>query len=367
MLRHLGPGPDHDDSADPADDPLPAGSVRGRPGSIVVTGGAGYIGSHVALALLGAGWPVVILDDLSTGRLRPMHDLCQVVIGDVGDRGLVRAVLEAHDVIGVVHMAGSIVVPESVRRPLGYYGNNTIASHSLIRACVEHGIGAFVFSSTAAVYGQVEVSPVPEDAPTRPASPYGASKLMVEQMLRDAGHACDLPYAVLRYFNVAGADPLFRCGQNPGGSTHLLKVACEVALGERPALPVYGTDWPTRDGTCVRDFIHVSDLAAAHALALDYLLAGGRSTTLNCGYGRGYSVREVVAAVGRVAGRPLPTADSPRRPGDAGDVVAANERLRATLGWEPRHAEIDTVVRHALAWERLLRQERAREAARQAA
>jgi UDP-glucose 4-epimerase len=372
LLRDPSPGGGAAAGADPAEAgrlPVPVRGRPARPGSILVTGGAGYIGSHVVLALLAAGWPVVVLDNLTTGGLRGLHGQCTVAIGEAGDRGLVRRLLTEHDVAGVVHLAGSIVVPDSVRRPLGYYANNTLVSHSLIQACVEHGFGAFVFSSTAAVYGAVGRSPVDEEAPARPCSPFGTSKLMVEQMLRDAGEAYDLPHAILRYFNVGGADPLGRCGQGraggggdgggPGGATHLLKVACEAALGRRPFLPVFGTDWPTRDGTCVRDFVHVSDLASAHAAALDHLFGGGESVTLNCGCGRGHSVREVAAAVGRVSGRTLDLAPAPRRAGDPPEVVACPERMRRTLGWRPRHLDLDTIVGHALAWERFLQHEAA--------
>lgn len=327
--------------------------IPARPGSVLVTGGAGYIGTNVMLALLAAGWPVLVLDDFSTGRRRAVHRLCTVVTGNVADTALVRRLLAVHDVVGVIHLAASIVVPESVRRPLAYYANNTIASHALLEACVEHGVPAFIFSSTAAVYGMPERSPVDETMPPRPLNPYGSSKLMVEQMLADVDRACDLPHVILRYFNVAGADPQLRAGQNARNSTHLIKVACETALGLRPAMTIFGEDYPTPDGTCVRDFVHVSDLAAAHVAALDHLLRGGASITLNCGYGRGYSVREVIAAVERAAGVHVPVKSGPRRAGDSPSIVAAADRIRVTLAWQPRYADLDTIVRHALAWERL--------------
>jgi UDP-glucose 4-epimerase len=323
-----------------------------RPGSVLVTGGAGYIGSHVVLALKSAGWPVVVLDDLRTGRLRPLHRDCALVVGDVGDRALVTSALRRHDVVAVVHLAASIVAPASVRHPLPYYDNNLAASLGLLGACVHHGVAAFVLSSTAAVYGVPPRSPVSEDAPTEPINPYGASKLMVERLLRDVAAAHDMPFLILRYFNVAGADPFGRTGPTETGPAHLLRVATDVAFGLRPEVPIYGTDHPTVDGTCVRDFVHVSDLAEAHRAALDHLLAGGASTVLNCGYGRGFSVRQVIAAVERVSGRPIPTRPAPRRPGDPSEVVADASRIRSVLRWRPRYDDLDLIVAHTLAWRR---------------
>ncbi|MCS7268764.1 MAG: UDP-glucose 4-epimerase GalE [Geminicoccaceae bacterium] len=324
----------------------------GRAGSVLVTGGAGYVGAHVVLALREAGWPVVVLDDLSTGRLLPLHRDCSVVLGGVGDRDLVRETLARYDVQAVVHLAASILVPESVRHPLAYYRNDVAVGLALLEACVAHGVAAFVFSSTAAVYGVPERSPVDEEAPTRPINPYGWSKLMFERVLRDAAAAHDLPFVILRYFNVAGADPELRAGPLPDGPTHLVRVALEAALGLRPFVPVFGVDYPTRDGTCVRDYVHVSDVATAHRLALDYLLGGGAGAVLNCGYSRGHTVREVVAAVERVTGRSVPTRVAPRRPGDPPEVVADARRIRDVLGWEPRWTELDAMVAHAFAWMR---------------
>lgn len=325
-----------------------------RAGSVLVTGGAGYIGSHVVLALRAAGWPVVVLDDLSSGRLRPLHRDCALVIGDVGDPAVVSAALRRHDVTAVIHLAASIVAPASVRHPLPYYRNNLAASLALLEACVRHGVAAFVLSSTAAVYGAPTRSPVCEDAPTMPVNPYGWSKLMVERVLADAAAAHDLPFVVLRYFNVAGADPAGRAGPSEAGAAHLIRVALDAALGRRPDVPIYGTDYPTADGTCVRDFVHVSDLAEAHRAALDYLLAGGANVVLNCGYGRGFSVRQVIEAVARVSGRSIATRPAPRRPGDPPEVVADPSRVRALFGWRPRLDDLELMVAHALAWRRRL-------------
>ena len=324
------------------------------PPAVLVTGGAGYIGSHVVLALLDAGYPVVVVDDLSTGRRDAVAPAASFVEGDIGDAALIAETMVRHSVGAVMHFAGSVVVPESVADPLKYYLQNTCKSRGLIQACVEAGVRRFIFSSTAAVYGSVDGGPVPEAAPTLPASPYGASKLMTEWMLRDAAAAHDLAYVALRYFNVAGADPQGRCGQSTPGATHLIKVACEVAAGRRPAMEIFGEDYETPDGTCVRDFIHVTDLAEAHLAALRDLETRGRSLTLNCGYGRGYSVKQVLAAVQRAAASPLEVRSAPRRPGDVAEIVADASRIREELGWQARHDDLDGIVRDALAWERKL-------------
>ena len=320
--------------------------------TVLVTGGAGYIGSHVVATLCGAGWRVVVLDDLSAGRRSALPAEVPLVVGDVGDRALLGQLLRDRPIAAVLHLAGSVQVAESMRRPLAYYRNNTQASMTLIEACVAAEIECLVFSSTAAVYGNPQRVPVDEEAPTRPLSPYGQSKLMTEQILRDAAAAHPLRHAILRYFNVAGADPGGRIGPAAPGATHLLKVACEAALGRRAAVPLYGDDYPTRDGTCVRDFIHVSDLAAAHLSALEHLLARGASCTLNCGYGRGFSVREVLDMVGKVAGRPLAVERAPRRPGDPAEVIAAVGRIRDLLRWQPCHDDLEQIVGDALRFER---------------
>ena len=321
------------------------------PDTILVTGGAGYIGTQVALELADHGHRVVILDDLSHGRLLPVHERFRVVVGDVRDRELLADVLEACRVRAVVHMAASISVPESVRDPLGYYDNNVTGTLRLLEACTAAGVEALVFSSTAAVYGEVRTGPVHEEMPVAPANPYGASKAMAERTILDARAAGGPRYGILRYFNVAGADPRGRCGPTASDAHHLIRVACRTALGLQPSLAVFGTDWPTRDGTGVRDYIHVADLAALHRLLLEHLLAGGEDVLVNCGYGRGFSVREVVAAVERVAGRPLPVVTAPRRPGDVAELVAATDRLRRRFSWRPRWDDLETIVRHALAWE----------------
>jgi UDP-glucose 4-epimerase len=320
-------------------------------GTILVTGGAGYIGSHVALQLRDRGEDVVILDNLSTG-FREAARGAELVVGDVGDAALVGEVLRRHAIRTVMHFAAHTIVPESVRDPLKYYGNNTCATRSLLASCAAAGVEQFVFSSTAAVYGMPESGAADEETPTRPINPYGSSKLMSETMLRDLSAATALRHVILRYFNVAGSDPEGRIGQSTRNATLLIKVACEHAAGKRERLSVFGTDYSTPDGTCIRDYIHVDDLAAAHLKALDYLRDGGASTTLNCGYGHGYSVREVIDSVERVSGRRLTVVDEPRREGDPPMLIARCERLRATLGWAPRHDDLDFIVRTALAWER---------------
>jgi UDP-glucose 4-epimerase len=322
--------------------------------SVLVTGGAGYIGSHMALELLGAGEAVVVLDNLSTGLAWAVPKGATLVVGDVGDQPLVRRVVESHGVTSIIHFAGSIVVPDSVADPLGYYLNNTVKSRALIEVAVKSGIRHFIFSSTAAVYGMTGDTPVAEDAPLAPMSPYGSSKRMTEIMLADTARAHDLRYVALRYFNVAGADPNGRSGQSTPRATHLVKVACETALGKRSRMQVFGTDYPTPDGTCVRDYIHVTDLTRAHMAALRYLRAGGERDIFNCGYGRGFSVLEVIDAVKRAAGRDFEVRMSERRPGDPARVVAASQRIRKVLGWVPEHDTLDTIVRDALSWEERL-------------
>jgi len=323
--------------------------------SVLVTGGAGYIGSHMVLELHGAGEDVVVLDNLSTGFRSAVPDAARFIEGDVGDRALVSRILREHPIDAILHFAGSIIVPESITDPLGYYGNNTCNSRNLLACAVDAGMPHFIFSSTAAVYGEPEYTPIGEDAQLRPISPYGSSKLMTETMLADTARAHPLRYVALRYFNVAGADPEGRTGQSTPRATHLIKVASEAAVGSRPGLDVFGTDYQTPDGTCVRDYIHVTDLVRAHLDALRYLRGGGESTVLNCGYGRGFSVFEVVDAVKRVSGFDFSVRTVDRRPGDPPDLVAGAGRIREVLGWEPRLNDLDTIVGHALAWERHLK------------
>jgi UDP-glucose 4-epimerase len=318
----------------------------------LVTGGAGYIGSHVAWALVDAGWRVVVLDDLSTGRRALVPPAAAFLEGSSGDGSLVRQLLREQRVDSVLHFAGSIVVPESVADPITYYRNNLSGSIELIQACLECEVKRFVFSSTAAVYGEPDRVPIPEDASTRPLNPYGQSKLMVEQVLKDVDRAHKLPHVALRYFNVAGADPEGRSGQAGPKATHLIKVACEVAVGAREGMEIYGTDYDTEDGTCIRDYVHVTDLADAHVMALDHLLKGGPSLTINCGYGHGFSVREVLRMVERVAGRSIPAREAPRRAGDSPRLVAEPGLLKDRLGWRPRHDDLERIVATALAWER---------------
>lgn len=324
--------------------------------AVLVTGGAGYIGSHMVLALLEQGEEVTIIDNLSTGVWWVVPPAVRLVRGDVGDAALLDEVLGdgRHDAI--VHFAGSIVVPDSVADPLAYYLNNTVKSRELIAAAVRHKVANFIFSSTAAVYGMPEHAAVAEDAPLNPISPYGASKLMSERMLADCAAAHGLHYAVLRYFNVAGADAKGRSGQSSPQARHLIKVACEAALGERTFMEVYGQDYPTPDGTCIRDYIHVSDLIDAHAAALAHLRKGGASGIFNCGYGKGHSVAEVIAAVERVSGARISVKPAPRRAGDPAVIVASAEKAKAVLGWKPARDDLDMIVASALAWEEKLRQ-----------
>lgn len=324
---------------------------------VLVTGGAGYIGSHVVHALCDAGWPVVVVDDLSTGKRAAVPEAVPLIEGDIGDRALMDAALARHSPVAVMHFAGSIVVPESVADPLRYYSNNTAASLALISACVAAGVDNFIFSSTAAVYGEPRRSPVAEDDPAQPINPYGSSKLCTEWILRDTSHATPLRYVALRYFNVAGADPEGRTGQSTEKATHLIKVSCQAALGMRPDMQIFGDDYPTFDGTCVRDYIHVSDLAEAHVKALDYLAAGGDSTVLNCGYGHGFSVRQVLETVREVAEGDLGWRIAPRRAGDPPELVSASGRIREVLGWEPRYDDLRFIVETAMDWERRLRDE----------
>ncbi len=322
--------------------------------TILVTGGAGYIGSHMVHALIDAGERVVTLDDLSTGFAWAVAPGALLVTGSSGDQALVTKLIAEHRIRSIIHFAASVVVPESVADPLKYYRNNTANSRNLIECAVKGGVRRFIFSSTAAVYGNPARVPVTEDDPTPPMSPYGSSKLMTETMLRDAGAAHGLDYVILRYFNVAGADPLLRTGQSTRNATHLIKVAVEAALGLREKIEVFGTDYPTRDGTCIRDYIHVSDLIAAHAEALAYLARGGAPATFNCGYGHGFSVLEVIDTVKRVSGVDFRVDYAPRRPGDPAEIVAASHRIRDTLGWKPRFDDLPTIVAHALEWERKL-------------
>ncbi|MFL5059661.1 MAG: UDP-glucose 4-epimerase GalE [Xanthobacteraceae bacterium] len=323
--------------------------------TVLVTGGAGYIGSHMVHELVDRGEQVVVVDNFSTGFRWAVPPDVPLVEAETGDGDLMRSVMERHGVDAIIHFAASVVVPESVSQPLDYYRNNTANSRTLIAAAVAAGVRRFIFSSTAAVYGNPAQVPVPEDAPPAPMSPYGSSKLMTEIMLRDAGEAHDLRYVILRYFNVAGADPMLRTGQSTRGATHLIKVAVETALGVRPRIEVYGTDYPTPDGTCIRDYIHVTDLTRAHIDALRYLRADCASVTLNCGYGHGFSVLEVIETVKKVSGVDFSVQLGPRRPGDPARIVAACERARSLLGWQPQLDDLATIVGHALAWERKLR------------
>ncbi|MAS14923.1 MAG: UDP-glucose 4-epimerase GalE [Nitratireductor sp.] len=319
--------------------------------SVLVTGGAGYIGSHMVWELLDHGEEVVVLDRLSTGFDWAVAGAATLVVGDIADQALVENIIREHDVDSIIHFAGSIIVPESVSDPLGYYLNNTVKSRSLIESAVRCGVRHFIFSSTAAVYGSPKHFPVGEDTELRPESPYGTSKMMTELMLRDCAAAYDFDYTVLRYFNVSGADPDQRTGQSTKGATHLIKVACETATGKRDHMEVFGTDYDTPDGTCVRDYIHVSDLVNAHYLALKRMREGKGSLVANCGYGNGYSVLEVINAVKDVARKDFEVRVSRRRPGDAVAIVAEAERCRRELDWKPRFDDLNTIVEHALNWE----------------
>jgi len=322
--------------------------------TVLVTGGAGYIGSHMVHELVDAGERVVVLDNLSTGHRWAVAKGVPLIVGETGDQPLVTRLIREHGIEAIIHFAASIVVPDSVRDPLSYYRNNTANSRALIECAVNGGVRHFIFSSTAAVYGNPAAIPVTEDAPTVPVSPYGWSKLMTEIMLRDASRAHGLAHVILRYFNVAGADPQGRTGQSTPTATHLIKVASETALGKRAKIDVFGTDYPTPDGTCIRDYIHVSDLVRAHSDALRHLRSGAPSLTLNCGYGHGFSVLEVIETVKRVSAVDFKVETAPRREGDPARIVAASERARTTLGWQPRFDDLSTIVTHALAWERRL-------------
>ena len=327
--------------------------------TVLVTGGAGYIGSHMVLALTDAGEDVVVLDNLSTGYWWAVAPKATLVEGDIGDDGLLDWLMAAHRFDAVVHFAGSIVVPDSVSDPLGYYLNNTVKSRALMAAAVKAKVPRFIFSSTAAVYGNPLTRPVFETETPAPISPYGTSKLMTEWMLRDAHVAHGMQYIALRYFNVAGADPQGRAGQSTPRATHLIKVACQTALGQREHMEVFGTDYDTPDGTCLRDYIHVSDLIAAHADALAYLRKGGASGIFNCGYGKGYSVRDVIKSVERVNGAPITVKLAARRDGDPVAIVAGARRVREVLGWTPKHEDLDFIVGSAMDWERKLMQRNA--------
>jgi UDP-glucose 4-epimerase len=322
---------------------------------VLVTGGAGYIGSHAVLALVDGGWPVAVIDNLTTGFKFAVPDGVPLYEGDIEDGALLARIFKEQKIRAIMHFAGSIIVPESVEDPLKYYHNNTAKSRALIEAAVTAGVRHFIFSSTAATYGIPEISPVTEDSPQVPINPYGWSKLMTEQMLSDTSAAHDLNFCALRYFNVAGADPQARSGQSTAGATHLIKVAVEAALGKRDKVAVFGTDYDTPDGTGVRDYIHVSDLAAAHVLALQALVEQPeRSLKMNCGYGRGFSVLEVLDAVDRVTNLKLNREMQPRRAGDPGSLVSDPSRIRSTLPWQPKHADLDEIISHALQWERKL-------------
>jgi len=324
--------------------------------NVLVTGGAGYIGGHMVLALLDAGHRPIVFDNLSTGFRWSVPEGVPLVVGDIGDFELVLRTLHTYQVDAIAHFAAKLVVPESVADPLGYYLNNTVKSRSLMAAAVAAGVKKFVFSSTAAVYGNASDKPLGEDAPLAPLSPYGSSKQLTEVMLRDVATAHDMRYVILRYFNVAGSDPATRHGQSTANATHLIKVAIQTALGMRSHMEVFGSDYPTPDGTCIRDYIHVTDLIAAHMLALNHLDQGGESLVVNCGYGHGYSVSEVIETVRKVSGKPVEARFAPRRAGDPVTIVANSDRIRSRLGWQPRHDDLASIVDHSLRWESMLRE-----------
>ena len=326
--------------------------------SVLVTGGAGYIGGHMALGLLDAGEKVVVLDNLSTGFAWAVPDGASLVVGDIGDAELIARLIDERAIDAIAHFAAKIVVPESVADPLGYYLNNTANARTLIETAIRGGVKTFIFSSTAAVYGETSAEPVQEETPLAPISPYGRSKLMVEWMLEDASRAHDFRYVALRYFNVAGADPQGRFGQSTPKATHLIKRGVQTALGLYPSMEIFGADYPTRDGTCVRDYIQVTDLIDAHMAALAYLRGGGASTVCNCGYGHGQTVKEVVQVVKKVSGVDFPVVVGPRRPGDPAAIVAKADRVKSVLGWKPTRDNLDEVVRQALDWERRLHNRR---------
>ncbi len=319
--------------------------------TVLVSGGAGFIGSHTTLALSERGEDVIVIDNLSTGFEWAIPQSAKLIKGDIGDRELVNKAIADHKVNAIIHFAGSIVVPDSVKDPLSYYHNNTVKSRELIECAVKGNVDHFIFSSTAAVYGTPVTNPVDEDAQLVPISPYGSSKLMTEIMLKDTAFATDLNYVALRYFNVAGADPEGRTGQSTPRATHLIKVASEIVCGKRSEISIFGTDYPTKDGTCIRDYIHVSDLANAHCCALDYLRSGAKSNIFNCGYGEGFSVKEVIEAVKEVSKTDFTVHEVGRRDGDPAELIAASKRIRAELNWAPQYNDLQKIVADALSWE----------------